>query len=591
MQKQNNGDNRAVAYIIRSLNEAERRYANIEREALGIVWACSKLSDYILGTSFYIETDHKPLVQIFNAKNIDELPPRLQKFKLSMCRFDYTVFYTPGKQLVTADTLSRSPLSTTGPEKFDEETVVHVQAIVNQLPITDARLAEVFAQQQTDDSCKSIQTYIQTEWPPKERLSEELQKFSTHQEDITTVNGLLLFKSRVIIPRSMRSYILERLHEGHFGINRCRIRAQDSVWWPGISIDIGNMVKRCPNCIQEHINLKEPLMPSKLPTRPWKKICLDLFKINNRWYVALIDYYSKFIEMDELHSLKTSAVILFLKQNFARHGIPEFVYSDNGPQFQRVDSAEFARFAKDYGFTHVTSSPRYPQSNGMSEAAVKIAKTRLKKGGDIYKSLLAYNSSKTKSGFSPAELLYSRKIRTTLPMIEAELEPKTLPRKEIADRDAEQKLQQKTNFDNRHKAHELSTLHPGQPVWITDKREYGTVAGKSAEPRSYIVDTTKGTLRRNRFHLVPAYEIPPTHSDTPDFETVPSTTDIDDSNQDQPENIENNHLAIDPHNQETSIEDNSTKETQVIGNTEPRDSNVQTSRYGRRIKPRQVLDL
>lgn len=590
MQKQTNGENRAVAYISRSLSEAEQRYANIEREALGIIWACSKLSHYILGNPFYIETDHKPLVQIFNSKNIDELSPRLQRFKLAMLRFDYSVFYTPGKQLFTADTLSRSPLKTYGPDRFDDDTVAYVQAVVNQMAISDERLAEVFERQQSNDDFIKMHSYIHTSWPPKERLSEELRKFDAHKEYITDINGLLVYKSRVIIPENMRSYILERLHEGHFGINRCRARANDSVWWPGISIDISNMVKRCLDCIQEHVNLKEPLMPTKLPTRPWQKICLDLFKINNRWYVALIDYYSKFLEMDELQGLKTSAVTLFLKRNFARHGIPEYIYSDNGPQFQRVDSAEFARFAKDYGFKHVTSSPKFAQSNGMSEAAVKIAKMRIKKGGDLYKSLLAYNATKTHSGFSPAELLFSRRIRTTVPTMGSELEPRTLPRNDIADRDARQKLQQKANFDRRHKARELSTLQPGQPVWISDKREYGKIVKKAEEPRSYIVETQKGTVRRNRFHLVPAHEIPNSRTDAPDVEIALPTTEIHESNLEDSSSSGNRHLT-DSSIAETDSQTAHSPEIRYSDNEEPQQSDAPRSRYGRPIKPRRILDL
>lgn len=123
LQRQENGENRPVAYISRTLTQTERRYANIEREALGVAWACTKLSDYILGIPIFIETDHKPLVSIFNAKHLDELTPRLQRLKLTMLRYSYEVFYTPGKQLYTADTLSRSPLSNCGSEaeEFSEE--------------------------------------------------------------------------------------------------------------------------------------------------------------------------------------------------------------------------------------------------------------------------------------------------------------------------------------------------------------------------------------------------------------------------------------------------------------------------------------
>lgn len=177
LQKQGNGENRPVAYVSRTLTGTERRYANIEREALGVTWACTKLSDYILGIPILIETDHKPLVSIFNSKHLDELTPRLQRFKMTMLRYSYEVFYTPGKQLYTADTLSRSSLSDCGSKEFTEDLTIFVQSVINNLPISNVILVELFERQQSDDNCRIIRSYINGDWPSKERLSAELQSF------------------------------------------------------------------------------------------------------------------------------------------------------------------------------------------------------------------------------------------------------------------------------------------------------------------------------------------------------------------------------------------------------------------------------
>lgn len=152
----------------------------------------------------------------------------------------------------------------------------------------------------------------------------------------------------------------------------------------------------------------------------------------------------------------------------------------------------------------------------MSEAAVKIAKACLKKSDNIYKSLLSYHSTKLKCGFSPAELLFGRKLRTTVPIIEESLQPQLIPRTKIAQRDEILKSTRKRDFDRRHKARELSTLDKGQNVWITDKREYGRVLEKAETPRSYIIETNNGTVRRNRFHLIPAFNVNADESFEPD---------------------------------------------------------------------------
>lgn len=93
-----------VAYASRALSETET-YAQIEKEALALTWACEKFSEYILGKPFQLETDHKPLVPILGKKSLDSLPPRVLRFRLRLMRFQYDIFHSPGKSLYLADTL------------------------------------------------------------------------------------------------------------------------------------------------------------------------------------------------------------------------------------------------------------------------------------------------------------------------------------------------------------------------------------------------------------------------------------------------------------------------------------------------------
>ena len=108
-QKQPDGEMKPVAFISRSMTTTERRYAQIEKEALAFTWACERLSDYLVGLKFHIETDHKPLMPLFTTKNLEELPVRVQRFRLRMMRYNYTISHVPGTDLIIADTLSRAP--------------------------------------------------------------------------------------------------------------------------------------------------------------------------------------------------------------------------------------------------------------------------------------------------------------------------------------------------------------------------------------------------------------------------------------------------------------------------------------------------
>ena len=113
---------------------------------------------------------------------------------------------------------------------------------------------------------------------------------------------------------------------------------------------------------------KEPLEQHQFAARPWSKIGADLCELNGRTLLVVSDYYSNFVEVERLSSLTSGTVTKALKALFARYGVPDVVVSDNGPQFA---SSEFARFSRQWNFEHVTSSPRYPQSNSKAENAVK----------------------------------------------------------------------------------------------------------------------------------------------------------------------------------------------------------------------------
>ena len=130
-------------------------------------------------------------------------------------------------------------------------------------------------------------------------------------------------------------------------------------------------------------------------------------------YLITVDYFSRYPEVTQLRTTTSSTVINSLKSIFARHGIPETVRSDNGPQFA---SSEFDDFARNYQFRHTTSSPHFPSSNGQAERAVKQVKHLLKRADDPFLALLSYRSTPMPwCGKSPAELLMGRNIRANLP--------------------------------------------------------------------------------------------------------------------------------------------------------------------------------
>ena len=173
-------------------------------------------------------------------------------------------------------------------------------------------------------------------------------------------------------------------------MTKCRQRAKDSVWWRSIRKDIEEIVTKCPICCRQRAQHAEPLMPSQLPEHPWQKIATDLFEQRKVNYLLVVDCYSRYIEVAKLTSTTAASVISHLKSILSRHGIPETVMSDNGPQYS---ASVFTSFAEEYGFKRITSSLKYPQANGAAERAVKTVKQLLEKNSDPYLSMLAYRST------------------------------------------------------------------------------------------------------------------------------------------------------------------------------------------------------
>ena len=508
-QKQEDGTLRPIAYISRAMTSTEQRYGQIEKEALALTWACERLADYLIGLQFNIETDHKPLVPLLNTKNLEDLPIRVQRFKMRLMRFSFLVSYVPGKHLITADALSRAPLTDfpNSEEDLYKTADAYACQVLSSLPATDNRIQTIQKCQTEDEVCQNLMQYCNIGWPSRKTVPNNLKPYCQVASELSIVNGLLLRGSRIVIPTSLRVKILDQIHTGHQGISKCRQRAGQSVWWPGLSKQLEELVKNCEECGKHQIQRAEPLLPSRLPNLPWQKLGTDLFEWNKSTYLIIVDYYSRYIELSKLRNTSAEEVISQTKSIFARHGIPEELFSDNGPQFS---SEAFTQFAQSYGFKHVTSSPYFPQSNGEAERAVQTIKNLMKKKDDLYLAILAYRATPTELGYSPAELLMSRKLRTTVPLLPELRKPVCVDPSLLAEKDAKLKARQKRNFDERHGTRELSPLHEGDTVWIPDRHSSATVTEETA-PRSYIVDTGDGTFRRNRRHLLNSPQ-----SDNPD---------------------------------------------------------------------------
>ena len=167
----------------------------------------------------------------------------------------------------------------------------------------------------------------------------DLKPYWLARGDLTIGENLLLYGGRVVVPKQLQDETVCKLHQGHQGIQHCRLRAQSAVWWPGISKQLNDFVSQCPECSRDAPPQKEPLITSILPDYPWQRIAMDLFELDGAMYLVIIDYFSRFPEVIKLKLTTSCSIIDALKTLFTHYGIPEVVRSDNGPQYS---SAEFA---------------------------------------------------------------------------------------------------------------------------------------------------------------------------------------------------------------------------------------------------------
>lgn len=154
---------------------------------------------------------------------------------------------------------------------------------------------------------------VSKKWPDIGKLTAPVKAYWPDRALLTVHDGLLLRGSRLVIPTVMRNSVLEVIHKGNQGVSRCRERAREAVWWPGLSSQLNELVRNCKTCTKERANPVEPLMAGELPQRPWQKVGSDLFSLNHDIYLLVVDYYSRFVEIAKLTPTRSQDIIVHLK--------------------------------------------------------------------------------------------------------------------------------------------------------------------------------------------------------------------------------------------------------------------------------------
>ena len=433
----------------RFLKKSEERYAPIEGEALSVAWSLEQTKYFTMGCNdLIVVVDHKPLTKLLGDKTLDEIPnPRLFRLKQRTLPWAFEIYWMPGKSNSFSDATSRNPAPSMTEEEIDDfVSMINVNLEDSALSYSDglsniiatfkSELNKVSAitwervQEATFSELSGLMTIIQKGFPnTKGDTDLEFLDFWDHKDNLYCYDHVIMYQDRVVIPPSLREEVLDSIHSAHQGISAMTLFAQSTVFWPGISHDIERTRKICRPCIRNAPSQsKMDPVPPIFPTTPFEAIASDYFKLEGWQYLVIADRLSGWSEAYHMKSSTqnsgSSGLITLLKNFFGTFGVPQELSSDGGPEYIANDTEEFlAR----WGVQHRLSAAYQPHSNGRAELAVKSMKRLIEDnvGPDgeldtdnfLRATLIKRNTPDPTCKLSPAEVVFGRRLRDTMPRI------------------------------------------------------------------------------------------------------------------------------------------------------------------------------
>jgi hypothetical protein len=491
-QLSENGVEKPIYFASRVLSKTEQAYSQIDREALAIVYGVKKFNNFLSGRSFFICTDHKPLIHIFGErKGIPKMASsRLQRWAIILSSYSYSIKYLPGTKIPNADALNRLPVNPPPPDKPVQDDTLLSLELIDKSPVTARKVRQWTSR---DPILSRIYHYVRHGWPSKVEDDGMIPYFNRRNE-LNSLHGCLLWGSRVVIPRQGRNDLLQCLHEVHAGVARMKSLARQYFWWPNMDADIERLSRNCEICQSYHpAEQSTPIHPWEQPRSPWERLHVDhAGPFLGKQFLIVTDAYSKWLEVEMVNSTSSREAINKLKRMFSIFGLPKTIVSDNGSCFT---SQEFKHFTQLYGISHLTTPFYHPNSNGLAERSVRTFKDNMRKQGPniplqdrICKFLFHYRITPHPStGEPPCKLLQGRMLRSTFDLLLP-----SLPQQVLA-----QQRKQKAHADVHKKERHFDV---GDHIWIKQSpadKEWGKgEVIKKLAGSVYLVIDGKERIRR-----------------------------------------------------------------------------------------------
>lgn len=532
---------RVVAYASRSLTPPEENYAQTEKEALALVWGVERFHYFLYGREFELITDHKALETLFGPKS--KPCARIERWVMRLTSYKFKVIYKPGKSNI-ADPLSRLLKESNEQPNSSKVTEEYIKWIVSYAEPNAIKNDEIEDASSQDTEIQAVKSAMDNnQW------TEKSSAFKPFENELCFAGGILLRGTRIVIPEKLREQTLQLAHEGHPGMTVMKRRLRAKVWWPKMDAQVEEFVKQCRGCILVSAqSAPEPLKRTVLPTTPWKFIAIDFLGPlpSGHNLLVIVDYYSRYKEVEIMKKIDSFETINRLKTIFARFGIPEKMRADNGPQLCRSD--EFKQFCRVNNIELDSTTPWWPQENGEVERQNRSLLKRLticqhEKGNwqvDLQAYLLMYRSTPHSTTLkTPAELMFNRNIRDKLPAFQQKFDENM--DEEVRDRDTEMKQKGKEYADRKRHA-KTNDVEEGDEV-VAKRQVVTNKLATKFEPTVYKVVKRSGAevtienpgtgtqYRRNVAHIK---KLPPSNASDDVASSSTSTQDVQQQSTNQP---------------------------------------------------------
>lgn len=374
----------------------------------------------------------------------------------------------------------------------DKSDTEYINWIVSQSVPKAFRLQEIKEASTVDASIQAVKKALDdNDW-----TTRECAPYKSFVTEFCLADEILLRNTKIVMPKELQERCMELAHEGHPGMSVMKRRLRSKVWWPKMDDDVEKFVKKCKGCtLVGAPSSPEPMTRTQLSTAPWEHLAIDFCGPlpSGHYLLVVVDYYSRYKEVDIMRNTDTAETLKRLTRIFARFGMPISVRADNGPQFK---SKEFENYCIDHAIHLNKGTPHWPQQNGEVERQNRSLKKRLQISQlekrdwiqDMEQYLLMYRSTPHSiTGKSPAEMMFNRTIRDKLPAMPAI----SMPDEEVIDRDREAKSKG-MEYANEKRNAKPSDIKEGDDVIIKRPKKANKLSS-TFEPTVYKVVKRNGS--------------------------------------------------------------------------------------------------